>query len=90
MTNSSDLKVGGLRKFRQHSVIYRMLNWALTIYPEFIDVLGLLTDACMVTGRYPGMSQLATGRAVCTINRICVRFNTGVTQKPRNFNWYLR
>jgi hypothetical protein len=33
-----------------------MLNWALTIYREFIDVLGLLTEACMVTGRYQGMS----------------------------------
>jgi hypothetical protein len=31
-----------------------MLNWALTIYREFIDVLGLLTEACMVTGRYQG------------------------------------
>jgi hypothetical protein len=65
-----------------------MLNGALTIYPEFIDVLGLLTDTCMVTGRYPRTSQLATARAVCTINRICVRFNTGVTQKPQSFNWY--
>ena len=59
-----------------------MLNWALTIYREFIDVLGLLTDACMVTGRYQGMSQLATHRPVTAINIISVRFNTGVTQRP--------
>ena len=82
MTNSSALKVGGLRKFRQHSVMWRMPNGGLTIYPEFIDVRSLLTYLCMVTRCYDGTSQLATGRGVGTVNIICVRFNTGVTQKP--------
>ena len=59
-----------------------MLNWGLTIYSEFIDVMCLLGYTCMVTRCYPGMSQLASGRAVGTINIICVRFNPGVTQKP--------
>jgi hypothetical protein len=59
-----------------------MLNWALTIYPEFIDLMSLLANVCMVTGCDAGISQLATGRAVVAINIICVRFNTGVTQKP--------
>jgi hypothetical protein len=59
-----------------------MLNWGLTIYPEFIDVMSLLAKVCMVTRRYEGMSQLVTGRAVVAINIISVRFNTGVTQKP--------
>jgi hypothetical protein len=59
-----------------------MPNWGLTIYPEFIDVMSLLAEACMVTRCYEGMCQLATDRAVVTINIICVRFNTGVTQKP--------
>ena len=49
MTNSSALKVGGLRKFRQQSVICRMLNGGLTIYPEFIDVRSVLTHACVDT-----------------------------------------
>jgi hypothetical protein len=88
VTNSSALKVGGLRKIRQHSVIYRMPNWGLTIYSEFIDVMSLLGYACMVMRCYRATSQLASGRAMCTINIICVRFNAGVTQKPRNFNWY--
>jgi hypothetical protein len=60
----------------------RMLNGGLTIYPEFIDVRSLLTYACMATRSYGGMSQLTTGRGVGTVNIICVRFNTGVTQKP--------
>jgi hypothetical protein len=59
-----------------------MLNWGLTIYPEFIDVMSLLTKVCMVMRCYAGMSQLATGRGVVTINIISVRFNTDVTQKP--------
>ena len=59
-----------------------MLNGGLTIYPEFIDVMSLLANVCMVTGCDAGISQLATGRGVVTINIICVRFNTGVTQKP--------
>ena len=59
-----------------------MLNWGLTIYPAFIDATSLLAKACMVMQCYAGMSQLATGLAVVTINMICVRFNTGVTQKP--------
>jgi hypothetical protein len=54
----------------------------LTIYPEFIDLMSLLANVCMVTGCDAGISQLATGRAVVAINIICVRFNTGVTQKP--------
>jgi hypothetical protein len=64
-----------------------MLNWGLTIYPEFIDLMSLLANVCMVTGCDAGISQLATGRGVVTINIIRVRFNTGVTQKPCNFNW---
>ncbi len=79
---SSALKVGGLRKFRQHAVICRMLNWGLTIYSEFTDVMSLLAYPCMVMGCYGGMSQLATSPGVGTINIISVRFNTGVTQKP--------
>jgi hypothetical protein len=63
-----------------------MLNWGLTIYPEFIDLMSLLANVRMVTGRDAGISQLATGCAAVAINIICVRFNTGVTQKPRNFN----
>jgi len=59
-----------------------MLNWGLTIYPEFIDLMSLLANVCMVTGCDAGISQLATGLAVVAINIICVRFNTGVTQKP--------
>ena len=59
-----------------------MLNWGLTIYPEFIDVMSLLVNLCMMTGCDAGISQLATGGAVVAINIICVRFNTGVTQKP--------
>jgi hypothetical protein len=59
-----------------------MLNWGLTIYPEFIDVMSLLAKACTVTPCYEGMCQLATDHAVVTINTICVRFNTRVTQKP--------
>jgi hypothetical protein len=62
--------------------MWRMPNGGLTIYPEFIDVRSLLTYACTVTRCYEGMSQLATGSGVGTINIICVRFNTGVTQKP--------
>jgi hypothetical protein len=41
-----------------------MLNWGLTIYPEFIDVMSLLVNVCMVTGSDAGISQLADGRAV--------------------------
>jgi hypothetical protein len=59
-----------------------MLKWGLTIYPEFTGVMGLLTEACMVTGRYEGMSQLAGRRAVAVLNTISDRFNTGVTQRP--------
>jgi len=40
-----------------------MLNWGLTIYPEFIDAMSLLAGVCMVTRRYEGISQLAGGRA---------------------------
>ena len=82
MTNSSALKVWVLRNFRQQSVICRMLNGGLTIYPEFIDVRSVLIYACMVMRCDEGTSQLATGRGVGTLNIICVRFNAGVTQKP--------
>jgi hypothetical protein len=57
-----------------------MLNGGLTIYSEFIDAMSLLAYACMVTGCYEGMSQLATASRAITVNMISVRFNTGVTQ----------
>jgi hypothetical protein len=59
-----------------------MLNWGLTIYPEFIDAMSLLAKVGTMTRRYEGISQLVTRRAAAAINIISVRFNTGVTQKP--------
>lgn len=59
-----------------------MLNGGLTIYAEFIDAMSLFGYAWMMTCCHQRMSQLATGQAVSTINIICVRFNTAVTQKP--------
>jgi hypothetical protein len=64
-----------------------MLNGGLTIYAEFIVEMSLLTQPSGVTRRYEGMSQLATCLAVNPINMITARFNTGVTQTPRTFNW---
>lgn len=58
-----------------------MPNGGLTIYREFIDAMSLLASACMMTGCYLAMSQLAAVAREILINMISVRFNTGVTRR---------
>lgn len=58
-----------------------MPNGGLIIYREFIDAMSLLASACMVTGCYLAMSQLAAAAPEIPTNMISVRFNTGVTRR---------